>query len=127
MQVAVVGTTGGQAIDGGSFVLNYDPAAVVPVDASGNPTSISEPGLALPSVLTNWVDTKGGAIGYAAGMLQGEVPSGRVVLTTLRFKALRDGPTSLSFRTLPSGYMQLTNGGTNLLGSAHGISLTVGR
>jgi hypothetical protein len=125
VQVAVVGSTRGQAIDGGSFLLNYDPAAVVPVDSSGNPATLSEPGLALPSVLTNWVDTKGGAIGYAAGMLQGEAPSGSVVLTTLRFKALRAGPTSLAFRGVPSPLMQLTNGGTNLLGSANGLSLSV--
>jgi hypothetical protein len=125
VQVQVVAETGGQAIDGGSFLLSYDPTILAPVDGSGNPTNLSEPGVALPSVLTNWVDPKGGAIGYAAAMLQGTTPSGQVVLTTLNFKALKPGTAPLRFAPLSSGYMQLTNGGTNLLATAHDLALTV--
>jgi len=68
VHVAVVANAGTQAIDGGSFVLNYDPSIMAPVDSSGNAAIQSEHGLALPSVLTNWVDPKGGVIGYAASM-----------------------------------------------------------
>ena len=125
IQVAVVANASGQPIDGASFVLRYDPASLAPVDASGNATTLSEPGLALPSVLTNWVDPKGGAIGYAAAVLQGAPPSGQVVLTTLTFRALKGGPTSLSFAPAPSGLMQMTNGGVNLLASAAPLTLTV--
>src|SRR5205814_9527115 len=116
---------GTQPVDGASFLLKYDPASLAPIDASGNTAALSEPGVSLPAVLTNWVDPKGGAIGYAAGMLQGSAPSGQVVLTTLTFRALKSGPTSLCFGPLPSGLMQLTNGGANLLASAMPLTLTV--
>jgi hypothetical protein len=125
LQVQVVAGTGAQAIDGGSFLLTYDPALLAPVDSSGNPVSASEPGLALPSVLTNWVDTKGGVIGYAAGMLQGDPPAGQVVLTTLTFRALHAGSAALHFAPLTSGYMELTNGGVNLLAKSHDLTLNV--
>jgi hypothetical protein len=123
--VAVVANAGSQPIDGASFVLQYDPSTLAPVDAAGNVIIQSEPGLALPSVLTNWVDPKGGAIGYAAGILQGAPPSGQIVLTTLTFRALKRGPAPLRFAVSPSGLMQLTNGGVNLLGSAEPLTLTV--
>jgi hypothetical protein len=125
VQVAVIGITDGQAIDGGSFILKYDPSMLVPVDASGNPAVSSEPGLALPSVLTNWIDPTGGSIGYGASMLQGTPPAGQVVLTTLRFRAVKAGPASLGFAPLSSAFMQLTNGGVNLLSNAAGLTLTV--
>jgi hypothetical protein len=125
VQVQVVADTGAQPIDGGSFLLHFDPSILAPVDSAGSPVTISEPGLDLPSVLTNWVDANGGSIGYAADMLQGAPPFGQVVLTTLRFRALHEGSTTLQFAPLTSSYMQLSNGGTNLLASAHDLTLTV--
>ena len=124
-QVEVVANAGGQPIDGGSFLLHYDPSILTPVDASGNPAGISEPGLALPSVLTNWVDARGGAIGYTASIMQGTPPSGQVVLTTLNFRALQAGPALLQFAPLSTNYMELTNGGVNLLSASHDLSLVV--
>ncbi|MEO8284891.1 MAG: SpoIID/LytB domain-containing protein [Chloroflexota bacterium] len=125
IEVAVVANTGSQAVDGAAFILKYDPSKLVPVDASGNPTAASEPGLALPSVLGNWIDAQGGSIGYSAAMLQEASPSGAVVLTTVRFRVQQAGTVNLSFESVPSAHMQITNGGTNLLSKATGVTLQV--
>jgi hypothetical protein len=130
LDVAVVAEAGAQPIDGASFVLHFDPAVVSPVDAAGNPATALEPGLALPSVMGNWLDSKGGAAGFSAGMLQGETPSGQVVLAKLRFRVLSapaNGTTALSFRTNAPNLMQLTNGGLNLLGTVNGTMVGVSR
>jgi hypothetical protein len=123
--VLVIAEASTQPIDGASFILNYDPSRLLAVDAQGTPAAFVEPGADLPSVYTNWVDAKGGAVGYAAGMLQGAAPQGRLVLATLRFKALVPGATELRFGAMPSGHMQLTNGGINLLTVASSAILTV--
>jgi hypothetical protein len=125
VEVQVYAETGMQAIDGGSFILYYDPSRLAPVDHKGNPTTRSEPGVALPSVLGNWIDTRGGAVGFAASMLQGTPPQGRVALATLRFRTLQAGGTELHFAPLSLGQMQITNGGANLLAKASSLSLTV--
>lgn len=125
IEVQVYAETGSQPIDGGSFLLSYDPAKLLPVDRKGNPTAASEPGVALPSVLGNWIDPQSGAIGFAASMLQGTAPQGRVTLATVRFRTVQAGPTELHFGPLSLGQMQLTNGGTNLLARTSSLSLTV--
>lgn len=125
IEVQVYADTNTQAIDGGSFLLNYDPSRLAPVDQKGNPTTSSEPGVALPSVLGNWIDAQGGAVGFAASMLQGTPPSGHVKLATLRFRALQAGTTELHFGSLSLGQMQLTNGGTNLLAKTSSLTLNV--
>jgi hypothetical protein len=124
VEVRVVANTGGQPVDGAAFVLNYNSAVVAPVDAQGNPTTGVEPGIALPSVYTNWIDPAG-AIGYSAGMLQGDAPQGDIVLATIRFRAVQAGSSLVDFATGPSPHVQLTYGGADLLARASGLALNV--
>lgn len=126
--VQVVADTGQQPVDGSAFLLKYDPAVLAPVDFDGNPAGGALPGIALPSVMGNWLDARGGTIGYSAGMLQGAPPQGKVVVAKLRFKVLilpASAHTSLVFSPAPSGLMQITNGGVNLLGKAIDGVLTI--
>ncbi|MEA2573493.1 MAG: hypothetical protein QOH93_791 [Chloroflexia bacterium] len=130
LDVAVIADTGVQTIDGASFVMKYDPAVLSPMSAGGAAVTGVEPGLALPSVMGNWLDANGGAAGFSAGMLQGEPPSGQIVLAKLRFRVLSapaGGNTSLSFHSGPSNLMQLTNGGLNLLATVTGAQVSVSR
>jgi hypothetical protein len=124
VEVQVIASAGSQPVDGAAFVLRYNPALLAPVDANGNSAAGIEPGAALPSVYTNWIDPNG-SVGYSAGMLQGDAPQGSIVLATMRFRALQAGSTLLEFASGPSPYMQLTNGGVNLLASAAGLPLNV--
>lgn len=123
--VSVMADTGGQAVDGGAFNLKYDPSWLAPVDMSGNPVTSSEPGVALPALLGNWIDPQGGAIGYSTSMLQGTPPQGRFILATIRFRALQAGATELHFAPLSTGQLQLTNGGMNLLAHTSNLSVAI--
>ena len=108
--------------------MKYDPQRFVPVDASGNVTDKIDPGLSLPAEMGNWLDAAGGAIGYSAGILQGDPPAGRVVVATMRFRALTRagvGTALFSFAPGPSPFMQLTNGGDNLLSKASDLAIQV--
>jgi hypothetical protein len=128
--VAVQAQAGSQPVDGAAFVLQYDPQRLAPVDASGNPARNAEPGLLLPAVMGSWIDAKSGTVGYSSGMVQGDAPTGAFTVATLRFKVLpnaQTGPTAFSFMELPSRYMQITNGGENLLSKSTGASITIGR
>jgi hypothetical protein len=130
LDIAVVAEAGAQPIDGASFVMQFDPAVLSPVDAGGNPAAAMEPGLALPSVMGNWLDAAGGAAGFSAGVLQGEPPAGQVVLAKLRFRVLSSpatGTTALGFRSGAPHLVQLTNGGLNLLGNVDGATVSVSR
>ena len=130
LDIAVLAETGSQAIDGASFVLNFDPAVLSPIDIAGKPAASMEPGVALPSVTGNWLDSTGGAAGFSAGMLQGEPPTGEVVLAKLRFtvvSAPANGTTALTFHSGAPNLMQLTNGGRNLLGTVNGVSIGISR
>jgi hypothetical protein len=124
VEVNVMANAGQQRVDGASFVLNYNPSILAPVDSEGNAAAGAIPGVALPAVYTNWIDPKG-ALGYSAGMLQGEAPQGTFALATVRFRALQPGSSVLDFATGPSPYVQLTFGATDLLASATGIALNV--
>jgi hypothetical protein len=60
--------------------------------------------------------------------VQGDPPTGVFTLATLRFRILpgaQRGVTVLDFLPLPSRYMQITNGGENLLSRATGASITI--
>jgi hypothetical protein len=124
VEVQVAANAAGQPVDGAAFVLSYDPAKLAPVDAQGNPATGAEPGVALPSVYTNWVDPSG-SLGFSAGILQGDAPEGTFVLATVRFRALQAGTSNVEFAAGPSPYVQLTYGGANLLGSANGLALAI--
>jgi hypothetical protein len=123
--LSVVADTGDQVVDGGAFNLKFDPAHLAPVDKNGNAVTASEPGVALPAVLGNWIDPQGGAIGYSTSMLQGTPPHGRFTLATIRFRVLQPGTTELDFAPLSSGQLQLTDGGENLLARTSNLSLTL--
>ncbi len=128
LDLAVLADTGAQPIDGAAFVMKFDPAVLAPVSAGGGPVAGMEPGVALPSIMGNWVDPKGGAAGFSAGMLQGEAPSGQVVLAKLRFRVVAapaSGASALTFHSGPSNLMQLTNGGQNLLATVTGAQVSV--
>ncbi len=124
IEVRVQATTGSQAVDGASFLVRYDPTQLAPVDGSGRPARAVEPGIALPSVLGNWIDTQGGLIGYSAGIVQGAPPRGEFTIATLRFRLIGGASTTtIGFDRGPVGAMQLTNGGTDLLGQVVGLTL----
>lgn len=127
VDVQVVANVGSQPIDGASFILKFDPRALALVASNGGLASGAEPGLLLPSVMGNWADQAGGGVGYYAGALQSDLPTGKVVVATLRFRAvgLASTSTSIAFGPMPSGYMELTNGGANLLSTASDLSLAV--
>jgi hypothetical protein len=128
VRLDVVAQAGGQPVDGAAFVINYDAHRFAPVDSSGNPAFGMEPGVALPAVMGNWIDTAGGSVGYATGILQGQPPTGRIVLGSLRFRALPSvgtGPALFAFAPAPSPVMQLTNGGENLLARGNDLTISV--
>jgi hypothetical protein len=127
-EVSVLLDAGSQPVDGASFVLRYDAARFAPVDGSGNVAKQLEPGYTLPAVMSNWVDAQGGALGYAAGILQGEPPMGTLLLAKARLRALPNvgtGPALITFDAVSSPHVQVTNGGENLLAAAHETVVTV--
>jgi hypothetical protein len=125
VEVEVLADTGTQPVDGAAFIVRYDANRLLLVDAQGAPAQAVEPGVALPAVMGNWVDGKGGALGYSAGLLQGTPPQGTFTIAKLRFKVLSvaPDPVHITFYPMPSRYMQLTNGGVNLLARASGVVL----
>ncbi|MEO6457067.1 MAG: dockerin type I domain-containing protein, partial [Chloroflexia bacterium] len=125
VEVRVQAITGPQAVDGASFLVRYDPTQLAPVDGLGQSAQAVEPGLALPSVMGNWIDGKGGLIGFASSMVQGAPPRGEFTVATLRFRLIGDEPsTTVGFDKSAVGAVQLTNGGTDLLGQVIGLTIT---
>lgn len=129
VEVNVVAEAGAQPVDGASFVLRFDPGQLAPVDAAGFPAKAVEPGVDLPSVMGNWVDAQGSALGYSAGVLQGEPPQGSIVVAKVRFRVVGNqaSTTRIAFDPAPSSYMQMTNGGVNLLAKANELTLSISR
>jgi hypothetical protein len=126
VEIRVQAATGSQAVDGASFLLRYDPSRLTPVDGGGQAAKGVEPGVALPSVMGNWIDTRGGLVGYSAGFVQGTPPSGDFTVATLRFRVIGSGSTTtVGFDRGPAGAVQLTNGGTDLLGQVVGLTLNL--
>jgi hypothetical protein len=128
IDVYVVANTGTQPIDGASFIVRFDPKAFTVVDSAGRPAKSLEPGLTLPSVMGNWIDSVGGAVGYSAGIVQGTLPQGRFTVAKIRLHASAmpsGGQTQISFAPIGSGHVQLTNGGTNLLAKTSDLTIKV--
>jgi hypothetical protein len=126
VEVQVVARTGAQQIDGAQFVMRYDPHRLQPVDWEGRAATGADPGLTLPAVLGNWIDTTGGAIGYASGVLHGSTPSGSITVASVRLKVLAGtGPTRLAFDPGAGKQVLLTNGGQNLVGRTSDLTLSV--
>jgi len=96
--VDIVVDAGAQPVEGAQAAINFDPAILQVVDATGNPTAEIIPCAALPDGLQNHVDNAAGHIDYAAGLLSGSAPSGRFCLATIRFRAIAPtGGTTLTF------------------------------
>ena len=76
-----------QPVDTGAAFIDFDPAYLTVVDASGNPSDQIIPGSTLDTILQNSVDNTMGQIDYVAGVLVGTPPSGTFTLATIRFKA----------------------------------------
>jgi len=126
--VGVTAETGLQLVDGAAFLLKYDPQRFMPVDSTGALPPGLEPGLVLPAVMGNWIDVKNGIIGFTTGTLQGDAKSGSIPLGSIRFRVLQgaiSGPAQFEFASGPSPFMQLTNGGENLLARTYGLTVTV--
>jgi hypothetical protein len=84
-----------QAINNVELYLEFDPAVLVVVDASGNPVTAIEPDLsALNTVLWNEVDNSRGQIRYDAGQLTRTPPSGAFRVATVHFKKLAAAATT---------------------------------
>jgi hypothetical protein len=65
-------------------------------------------------------------VGYSAGFVQGTPPSGDFTVATLRFRVIGSGSTTtVGFDRGPAGAVQLTNGGTDLLGQVVGLTLNL--
>ena len=87
---------GSQPLDSVDAYLSFDPAHLRVVDASGGEAAGIVPGSALPLVLQNRVDNGQGQIAFSAGRAFGStLPSGDLLLATIRFRALAtDDPVS---------------------------------
>jgi len=89
--------TGAQPVDTAHLVVGYNPALLQVVDAAGNPATRVISGTALPDVLTNTVNTSAGVITYAAGILEGQPPSGVTTIAYVRFRAIGPGPSQITY------------------------------
>jgi thermitase len=88
---------GSQTLDSVDVYLSFDPVHLRVVDASGGEVAEIIPGIALPLVLQNRVDNGQGQIAFSAGRaFGGTLPSGDLLLATIRFRALAaDDPVSV--------------------------------
>ena len=114
---------GAQPVNSVELYLNFNPALLRVVDASGNPVTTVEadPG-ALSTVLFNSADNSTGQIRYDAGKLSGISPTGAFRVATLRFKALAEtAGTSVSY-VAPS---DVFDGGSSVLGTMEGATVTI--
>lgn len=116
--LAIVVDTGTQPVDSVEVHVDFDPARLQVVDASGNPVSSLTAGTALGSVLQNNVSNSTGRIDFGAGLTLGSsAPSGRFTLATLRLKApaaASVGNTALAFVTGSTRNTSAAFGGSSL-------------
>jgi len=82
---------GMQPIHGAQVHLNVDPQRLQVVDAGGSPASSIQNSGVLDVLLLNTVDNEAGEIDFAAGVLQGDLPSGTFEVARMFLKALTDG------------------------------------
>ena len=71
---------GAQPVDGSAIYLDFNPEALQIVDANGVPVDAITPGETLPDILQNAVDNTLGHINFSAGVLSGDVPSGKITV-----------------------------------------------
>ena len=93
----VIADAGTQPVDTVELYLDYDPALLQAVDASGAPVTTVQPGTAFPAVLLNRVDPAWGQLDFVASSAGGTAASGQFVIARLRFKVLAAGRTAVRF------------------------------
>ncbi len=94
--VTMILNAGEGQMDAIGTTIAFDPTILQVVDAAGNPVDQIIPGAALPTVILNQVDNAAGRIAYDAGVALGSAPkSGRIVVATVRFKALQHTSSGL--------------------------------
>lgn len=109
---------GAQPVDGAEAHIDFDPAYLKVVDADGVEVDrITEITAALDTVLQNVVDNDQGAIGYAAGVLTDEPPTGTFDLASIRLKAIAEtAGTPLSFAFTHTRKTEVVFEGRSVLG-----------
>jgi hypothetical protein len=88
---------GGQPVDALDIHLDYDPAVLQLVDASGMPTTEMEAGTALATVLLNRVDSAYGWVDLVASSLGASPAGGEFIVGRLRLRILKAEPTWVRF------------------------------
>jgi hypothetical protein len=112
---------GSQPIDGAEVHLDFHPAYLRVVDASGDPASSIENSGILDLVIHNVADNTAGHIDFAAGTF-GVAPSGDLPLATVRFQALANTGvegTALTFGQQLPRRSEVTYAGYSVLGQVY--------
>ena len=118
---------GSQPFDTAELHLDYDPAALLLVDGSGQPATAIEPGSALSGVLLNTVDPARGWIDYLATSLGSTPPTGDIVIARLRFQVLKAAIGTVRFSLSDWRCSDLTYQGQSVLGSLAAAEIEGGR
>ena len=117
-------SAGAQTVDGVNAYLDFDPAALMVVDASGDPATQIVPGTVLTTVVTNTVDNPGGQIAYVA---TGEPAAGRFRVALVRFKAITaTAGTTVTWSLAAPRQSDVTAGGVSVLDVVQGSSVIAG-
>jgi len=124
--VDIIIKSGSQAVDGVEVHLDFDPAVLGVRDEAGQPAESIIGGTALPDELLNLVDSEQGRIDYAAGVLQGPLPSGTFVVATVPFEVLAAHPSDvlLSVVTALPRKTDITFEGASTLGAYAGARVS---
>jgi hypothetical protein len=113
---------GSQLVDGAQVHLDFDQAHLQVVDAAGNPAMAIEDSGVLNTVLLNQASNAMGQIDFAAGILEGTLPSGTFLLATVHVKALNETGTDGTLLTFALDLPRKTNVtymGASVLGEVH--------
>ncbi len=124
--VDIVVSAGSQLVDGAQASISFDPAILTVVDAQGNPANQITEGSAFSTHLMNTVDNTSGRIFYADGQLSGDPLNGTIALATIRFKAISEGQSAVTFILNATPQTKVTLQEANVLTAAQNGSVTVG-
>jgi len=114
-----------QPVDTVELYLDFDPALLQAVDASGAPATAVQPGTALATILFNRVDPAWGWVDYLASSAGGTAPSGQFTVATLRFKVLQFGKTWVRFSFSDWRPTDVTYQAQSVLGSVEAAQVQV--
>jgi hypothetical protein len=121
----VAARAGAQPLDTAQVYIDYDPSALLLVDASGNPAAQVSPGSALSTVLQNQVDAGRGWISFVASSMGETPPAGDVTLATLRLRALKAGVHTVRFSLSDWRSTDLAYNGASVLGDVNAAQISV--